>query len=70
AYQVIMRVFSGMLELNDRAIGWIGNRASFGENQTEQATRSAMVAVISRGESMAHRAATGKKPPGAPTPKG
>ena len=64
AYQVIMRVFSGMLELNDRAIGWIGNRASFGENQTEQAARSAMVAVISRGESMGHRAATGKKMPG------
>lgn len=60
AYQVIMRVFSGMLELNDKAIGWIGNRASFGENQTEQATRSAMVAVISRGESMAHRTASGK----------
>ncbi len=56
AYQVIMRVFSGMLELNDRAIGWIGNRASFGENQTEQAARSAMVAVISRGEGMANGA--------------
>lgn len=70
AYQVIMRVFSGMLELHERAIGWIGNRASFGENQTEQAARSAMVAVISRGESMGHRAATGKKPPGAPMPKG
>jgi len=58
AYQVIIRIFSGMLELNDRAIGWIGNRATFGENNTEQATRSAIVAVMSRGESMAQRSAS------------
>jgi len=53
AYQVIMRIFSGMLELNDRAIGWIGNRATFGENNSEQATRSAFVAIAGRGESVA-----------------
>ena len=56
AYQVIMRVFSGMLELNDRAIGWIGSRSTFGENSSEQATRSAMLAVIGRGESVAGQA--------------
>lgn len=59
AYQLIVRVFSGMLELHDRAIGWIGNRATFGENQSEQATRSALVGIISRGESMGRKAGGG-----------
>ena len=61
AYQVIMRVFSGMLELNDRGMGWIGNRAGFGENNSEQAARSAMVAVISKGESLAGRSASNQQ---------
>ena len=52
AYQVILRIFSGMLELNDRAIGWIGQRQTFGENQAEQAARAGMIGIIQRGESV------------------
>lgn len=61
AYQVIMRIFSGMLELNDRAISWIGNRATFGENSGEQAARSAFVALAGRGESAASQAGNKRK---------
>lgn len=73
AYQVIMRIFSGMLELNDRAIAWIGNRSTFGENNAEQATRSALVAVLGKGEGLGHRSQqrSGNKAPSAkPTGKG
>lgn len=75
AYQVIMRVFSGMLELNERAINWIGQRQTFGENNVEQAARAGMVGIIQRGESMGQKNAgnrqgqgQGQKAPGVQRP--
>lgn len=61
AYQVIMRIFSGMLELNDRAIAWVGQRQTFGENNVEQAARSGIVGVIQRGEGVGQKNAANRQ---------
>ncbi|TBW57452.1 hypothetical protein EZI54_07270 [Marinobacter halodurans] len=49
-YQILMRIFSLMMELNDRAISWIGQRQSYQEGMTENATRSGIVGVLNKGE--------------------
>ncbi|ONF42489.1 hypothetical protein BTO32_14845 [Marinobacter lutaoensis] len=63
-YQVIMRIFSGMLELNDRAINWIGQRQTFGENSVEQAVRSGVVGIIQRTEGIAQKNGQRRDRPG------
>jgi len=47
-YQIIMRVFSITLELNDRIISWIGQRMSYGETGVEQQARAGMMAVVGK----------------------
>jgi conjugal transfer/type IV secretion protein DotA/TraY len=49
-YQIIMRVFSIVLELNDRAIGWIGQRMNYGEGNIEGQVRGGFMAVLSKAE--------------------
>jgi hypothetical protein len=48
AYQIVLRIFSLMLELHDRAISWIGNTQSFGENQTENMSRGNIIAIMGK----------------------
>ena len=50
SYQIVLRVFSLMLELHDRAISWIGSKQSFGEGQTEDSARGNVTAVIGKME--------------------
>jgi conjugal transfer/type IV secretion protein DotA/TraY len=47
-YQIIVRVFSLVLELNDRAMSWIGNRQGYGESQSEGQVRGGVNAVIGK----------------------
>ncbi|KXS55553.1 MAG: hypothetical protein AWU57_2 [Marinobacter sp. T13-3] len=61
SYQIITRVFSLTLELNDRAMSWIGNRQGFGEGQVEQQTRGGVVAAIGKVEM---KGRMGHMPPG------
>lgn len=63
-YQIIMRVFSIVLELNDRAMSWIGQRHSYGESNVEGQVRGGFMAVIGKAE-MAGR----QKEPGKPQGK-
>jgi len=49
-YQVITRVFSLVLELNDRAMSWIGNRQGYGEGQSEGQVRAGVNAMIGKVE--------------------
>jgi conjugal transfer/type IV secretion protein DotA/TraY len=49
-YQIIMRVFSIVLELNDRAISWVGQRISYGEGNVEGQVRGGFMAVLSKAE--------------------
>lgn len=49
-YQIIMRVFSIVLELNDRAISWVGQRMSYGEGNVEGQVRGGFMAVLSKAE--------------------
>jgi conjugal transfer/type IV secretion protein DotA/TraY len=50
AYQIIIRVFSIVLEFNDRAMGWIGQRAGYGEASGEQGARGGFVGAINEGK--------------------
>jgi len=52
-YQIIVRVFSIVLELNDRAMSWIGNRSGYGEGQVEGQVRGGINAVIGKVETQA-----------------
>lgn len=49
-YQIIVRVFSLVLELNDRAMSWLGNRTGYGEGQIEGQVRGGVNAVIGKVE--------------------
>lgn len=53
-YQIIMRVFSITLELNDRVISWIGQRMAFNENSVEGQARAGIMGVVGKLE-MANR---------------
>jgi conjugal transfer/type IV secretion protein DotA/TraY len=61
AYQIILRVFSLMLELHDRAISWIGNTQSFGEGQTENMSRGSVTAIIGKIEQKKNSGGLGKR---------
>lgn len=50
AYQILMRIFSLMMELNNRVISWVGQLPSYQEGASEQAARSGVVGFIQRGE--------------------
>jgi hypothetical protein len=60
AYQIIIRVFSIVLEFNDRAMGWIGQRAGYGEASGEQGARGGFVGAINEGKMEGRM----NKPPG------
>lgn len=49
-YQIIIRVFSLVLELNDRAMSWIGNRQGYGEGNVEGQVRGGFNAAIGKVE--------------------
>lgn len=49
-YQILMRIFSLMLEFNDRAISWIGSRQTYGEGNVESQVRGGVTAVIGKVE--------------------
>lgn len=49
-YQILTRIFSLTLELNDRAMSWVGNRQGYGEGNVEQQTRGGVVAAIGKVE--------------------
>lgn len=61
-YQIIVRVFSLVLELNDRAMSWIGNRQGYGEGQLEGQVRGGINAAIGKVE-IGKRMSTGKGNP-------
>lgn len=46
AYQIIVRIFSIVLEFNDRAMSWIGQRVGYGEAGGEQGARTGFVGAI------------------------
>lgn len=50
AYQIIIRIFSIVLEFNDRAMSWIGQRVSYGEASGEQGARGGFVGAINEGK--------------------
>lgn len=61
AYQILLRIFSLMLEFNDRAIAWIGNRQTYGEGNVENQVRGGVTAIIGKVETQGRgvgRAAT------------
>lgn len=49
-YQIIIRVFSLVLELNDRAMSWVGNRQGYGEGGVEGQVRGGVNAAIGKVE--------------------
>jgi conjugal transfer/type IV secretion protein DotA/TraY len=60
AYQIIVRIFSIVLEFNDRAMSWIGQRVGYGEAGGEQGTRGGFVGAINETK-MDARMGGGKK---------
>jgi conjugal transfer/type IV secretion protein DotA/TraY len=50
AYQIIIRIFSIVLEFNDRAMSWIGQRVGYGEASGEQGARGGFVGAINEGK--------------------
>ena len=50
-YQVIVRVFSLVLEINERAISWVGQRVSYGESGFDNSIKNNVVAVINEWKS-------------------